>query len=200
MGFLVTFIAILFGSFPTGIVVGRWVTGRDIRKVGSGNFGAANVVRAAGWKAGVAVAAIDIVKGILPVLLGRAVGLTPAWLAVVALAAVLGHDFSLFLRLKGGKGVATTLGVCLALAPAPTAVAVVIWVAVFALSRFTSLASLLALAALPAAMALSGQPRAYVVLGVILLAVGAIKHWENIIRLAQGKEKGFGKPHAVDGG
>jgi glycerol-3-phosphate acyltransferase PlsY len=184
-------VAFLFGSFPSGVVVTRLLTGRNVREVGSGNIGAANAVRAGGFKVGGAVALADILKGVVPVLLGSWVGLGSSQLALVALVAVLGHDFSIFLHFKGGKGVATTLGVVLVLAPLAAVLAMVTWVVVLLPWRISSLASLLALALLPLYVWLTGGPPAYVVLTILLFLLGAGKHWENIVRLAHGKEPSF---------
>ncbi|MBV9281200.1 MAG: glycerol-3-phosphate 1-O-acyltransferase PlsY [Chloroflexi bacterium] len=200
MGALVVIcVAFLAGSFPTGIVLGRLATGRDIRTVGSGNFGAANVARAAGLKVGVAVALLDVLKGLLPVLLGARLGLGHSALALTALAAVLGHDFSIFVGFRGGKGVATSFGVALMLAPPASLVAGAAWLAVLGVWGYTSLASLLALALLPLLMGVTGQPPAYVVLASILFVLGWGKHWENIIRLAYGRESGFKSRRAANG-
>lgn len=185
---LVSCVAFLSGSFPSGLVLVRLFTGQDVRQQGSGNIGASNVTRAAGMKLGVSAALLDIAKGTAPVLLGRWVGLGSWELAIVALAAVLGHDFSLFLRFRGGKGVATTFGVSLGLAPFAAILSVALWILVLGVSRYSSLASLLALAALPVAMAVLGQPPPFVVVEVALFLLGVAKHWENIVRLIQGKE------------
>ena len=155
-------VAFLLGSIPSGVVLSRALMGRDVREIGSGNFGAANVARAGGFRLGIAVALIDILKGVIPVAIGLAAGLDHTGLAVVALLAVIGHDFSIFLRLKGGKGVATTLGVALVLMPAVALLAAGLWVAVFLSLRYSSLASLLALAWLPIGAVLFGHPAAYV--------------------------------------
>jgi len=183
-------VAFLFGSFPTGVVVG-YLAGRDVRKVGSGNIGAANVARALGVTAGASVALFDILKGALPVLVGFRLGMSHETVALVGLAAVLGHDYSVFLWLRGGKGVATTFGVALALAPLAGFGSVLIWAAVLWFSGYSSLSSLLALALLPVFLALTGQPPAFVVLAFLLAALGGFKHWENIIRLASGTERSF---------
>jgi glycerol-3-phosphate acyltransferase PlsY len=172
-------------------VLSRLATGRDIRREGSGNIGAANVARAAGFKIGVLVALLDMSKGIVPVVVGLGVGLGHTALACVALAAVLGHDFSVFLRFRGGKGVATTFGVALILAPLATLLALVVWLATAAIWRYASLASLVALAFLPLAGYLTGRPAAYVILFIGLFFLGAAKHWDNILRLAQGREAKF---------
>lgn len=185
------FAALVAGSFPSGVVLGRLMTGRDVRDFGSGNTGAANAARVGGFKVGAGVAILDVLKGVLPVLLGRMLGLGPPELAIVALAAVLGHDFSIFLRFHGGKGVATTLGVALALAPVGTIVAALLWLIVLLRSRYSSLASLTALAVLPLTMGFTGGPPAYVTLGSGLFVLAAVKHGGNITRLLRGTETGF---------
>lgn len=195
---LVICLAFLCGSFPSGVVVSAR-RGRDPRLVGSGNIGAANVVRAAGFRAGAVVAVIDVLKGFLPVLLSMWLGLGQVTVALVGVAAVLGHDFSIFLRFRGGKGVATTLGVALGLAPAAAALAVITWGAVFLMSRYSSVSSLAALAALPLFVALTREPEAFVVVTFALFLLGAAKHWDNILRLMMGKEPKMGARSTVDG-
>jgi glycerol-3-phosphate acyltransferase PlsY len=189
--FLAISIAFLVGSIPTGVIVTRAITGIDVRGAGSGNVGAANVARAAGFRVGILVAVLDIAKGAAPVLVGRALGLDATELSLVALAAVLGHDYSPFLGLHGGKGVATTLGVMLALAPLPALLAILTYLALFLAFRYSSLGSLAALTLLPAYMSLLGQPRSYVLLAVALWAIAVFKHRQNIVRLVQGNEARF---------
>jgi glycerol-3-phosphate acyltransferase PlsY len=184
--------AFLLGSIPSGLVVTYLTTGRDIRQHGSGNIGASNVGSAAGLPAGIAVGVMDILKGLVPVLIARGAGVDSIGLALVAGAAVLGHDFSVFLRFRGGKGVATTFGVALPLAPIAAVFSMAIWVGVAALSRYASLASLVALAALPVLFAATRQPPACIWLGAGLFLLAAAKHWENIGRLLSGRERRMG--------
>lgn len=197
---LTVIIAFLAGSFPTGVVLSTALSGRDVRTVGSGNSGAANVARTSGIRMGVLVALLDIAKGVIPLVIGLWLGIDHAGLAVAGLAAVLGHDFSVFLRFRGGKGVATTLGACLVLAPIATVIGLVLWLAVMLLWRYSSLASLVSLAVIPIATALTGRPPAYVWLtaGLFLLAVA--KHWENLYRLAVGTEQKFQRARPAGGG
>jgi glycerol-3-phosphate acyltransferase PlsY len=184
-------LAFLIGSFPSGVVVSRLMLGKDIRDLGSGNIGAANAARTGGMKAGVTVGLFDIVKGVVPVLIGRWLGVEPVLLALIAVAAVLGHDFSIFLRFKGGKGVATTLGAMVAIGPLGAVVAAVIWLAVLLTTWYSSLASLICLAALPVALALTRQDPATVIAAVFLFLLAAFKHRENIARLRAGTESSF---------
>jgi glycerol-3-phosphate acyltransferase PlsY len=188
---LLTAVAFLAGSFPSGVVLGKLLVGGDVRGYGSGNIGAANAARFGGFRLGAAVGVLDVLKGLLPVLLGRALGMGAGSLAVIALAAVLGHDFSIFLRFKGGKGVATTLGTALALAPVPAVLAAATWLLVLGLWGFSSLASLVALALLPFYLGVTGSPPVWVVLAFALFLLAAVKHWPNIVRLANGTEPGM---------
>lgn len=178
----------LAGSIPSGLIFGRMFTGRDVRTVGSGNIGAANVSRVAGYRVAVLVLLFDVLKGLGPVLAGRALRLNPIELSIIAGAAVLGHDFSAFLKLSGGKGVATTLGVALALAPVVALSGAVIWLISLGIWRFSSVASLIALWSLPVLMAIFDQPVEYVPLTAGLALLGFYTHRENLSRLSAGEE------------
>jgi glycerol-3-phosphate acyltransferase PlsY len=191
--------AYLFGSFPTGVVLSRFVVGDDIRGHGSGNTGASNVARTFGVMMGSMVGLLDILKGLLPILIGRWLGLPSAGLAAVAAVAVAGHDYSVFLRFKGGKGVATTLGAGLGLALIAGAAAMVVWVAVIASTGYSSLASLVALAVLPISIAVTGGPPAFVAATGLLFLLAVWKHLENIYRLWNGTERKFGTLKPVNG-
>jgi glycerol-3-phosphate acyltransferase PlsY len=187
---LLVLFAFILASIPSGLIVGRLFHDIDVRQHGSGNIGAANVAGAAGWKAGLAVGLLDTGKGVIPVLLGRRLGLDASALALVALAAVAGHDFSIFLRFRGGKGVATSFGVTLALSPLAAALTMVTWVITWVVWGYASLASLVALMLLPLYFAADGNSLAYVMLGSILFGLSAARHWQNIVRLANGDEPG----------
>lgn len=186
--------AYLLGSVSFSIVVVRVFFRKDIREEGSGNAGATNVLRNHGAKAGLAVAALDVAKGAAAVwAMGRATA-DPAWLSAAAFAVVLGHVFPVFFRFRGGKGVATTVGAFLVLAPGATAVAVGLFAAVVALTRYVSLGSVIAATALPpVALYLFRVPDA------IALSAGATallilyKHRDNLRRLAAGTERRLGR-------
>lgn len=182
---LLMLLAFACGSFPSGMIIARWFEVVDIREHGSGNIGASNVAYIAGFRAGLIVAVLDIAKGIIPVLIAIALRLPHADLAVVGLAAVLGHDFSFALRFRGGKGVATSFGVVLVLAPYVAGVAAVTWIASLLISKFASLASLVALGLLPAFMVVTGRPTEYVLLASVLFLLSAAKHHENIGNLVR---------------
>lgn len=180
--------AFLLGSFPTGVVVAR-SRGVDLRKVGSGNIGATNVGRALGkgWAAFVLV--IDASKGALPVLVAERVAADPWVPALAGLAAVLGQAFSVFLRGRGGKGVATSLGAGLALAPLATLSCLGVFLIVFALFRIVSLGSLAAMAAFPAFLGLYGigTPPRYA-FGIAIAALVTLRHKDNLRRLIKREE------------
>jgi glycerol-3-phosphate acyltransferase PlsY len=138
---LVLLLAYLFGSIPAGVLVAR-TYGVDIRKVGSGNIGATNVLRALGWGPALVVAFFDVFKGGIAVLIARALGLADWLLGGVALMAVLGHTYSVFLGFKGGKGVATSFGTLLFLDPVLALWTFPIGVSVMLISRYVSAGSL----------------------------------------------------------
>jgi glycerol-3-phosphate acyltransferase PlsY len=189
--FLVVVLAYVLGSMPTGVLLSSALGGRDVRQFGSGNIGAANVVRTSGFKVGALVGIVDILKGVAPVLAGRLAGMDHTGLALVAVVAVLGHDYSLFLRFRGGKGVATTLGAALALAPPAAILAMLGWLVVMYLFRYSSLASLTSLGLLVVFLVITAQPVPYAGVGLFLLVLGLWKHRDNIGRLAAGKESKF---------
>jgi glycerol-3-phosphate acyltransferase PlsY len=142
-------VAYLLGSVPFGVVVARARGGMDLRRVGSGNIGATNVLRVLGKSAAGLTLLGDIGKGALAVGLGRWIGISPTGLALIGLAAVAGHLCPVFAGFRGGKGVATSLGVVLAAMPAVGGLLLLIWLAVAVLWRYSSLAALMAATALP---------------------------------------------------
>jgi glycerol-3-phosphate acyltransferase PlsY len=178
----------LLGSIPWGYLLPRFVAGIDIRTVGSGNMGAANVWRSVGLKAGIAVALLDVAKGFVPTLIGLWLG--GEWAGLVGgIAAMVGHYRPLFLGFaRGGKTVATTGGVVLALAPLAAVCAGVVWIAVLLASRYTSVASLSASLALPLFCIIFGAP--WAVVGFTAGAAVAIifLHRANIGRLRRRNE------------
>lgn len=195
---LLIVLAYVAGSIPAALIAGQ-LHGVDIRKQGSGNLGATNVVRVLGWKTGLAVFLFDAAKGGLPVLYfprltdGAA---DPRMLALVyGLAAVVGHVRPVFLRFrKGGKGVATASGVFLGLAPLPMLVSFALFVAVVLVSGYVSLASLVSAAVLPALLAYTVGVRSPMFVVSVLLAMFVFwTHRANIARLRRGEEHRFGK-------
>jgi glycerol-3-phosphate acyltransferase PlsY len=192
----------LIGSIPAGYIVGRFA-GIDIRRVGSGNIGATNVVRVLGKKYGYPVFAFDFLKGFLAVAISLAVyDRAPAILnrdlcgILSGICSVLGHSFPVWLQFKGGKGVATSAGVIVALMPLAALIVGIVWVATFAISRYVSLASILAAVAMPIAAAFllwAGQIRtlALVYFALVLAVLVVVRHRTNLSRLFQGTEPRF---------
>lgn len=173
----------LIGSFPTGVVFTRKKYGIDVREMGSGNIGATNVTRNFGWYAGALVFAIDFLKGLVPVFYVRRYFANPWAPAVVGLALVIGHCFSAFLRLRGGKGVATSLGVLLAVAPWAAVLAAVVYVVLLATVKISAVGSLGGMAALLAYLAIVPPPFPTLVLALGISVIVLVRHRTNIQRL-----------------
>jgi len=180
----------LLGSIPTGYLLAR-SQGIDIRDVGSGNIGATNVARALGKKAAIATFAGDALKGVIPVLIAGWLDLGMEAEAVAGLIAFLGHCFSVFLKFRGGKGVATGFGACLALAPVPALIAIALWGAIFIPTRLSSLAALAAALALPWLVWLISEPPILLYFTLPVIVILIFNHRENIQRLWKGKESKF---------
>jgi glycerol-3-phosphate acyltransferase PlsY len=186
-------VAYLLGAVPFGLLIARAHGKVDLRRVGSGNIGATNVLRAVGKGAAALTLILDMAKGAAAVGMARGCGASPAVLALVALAAVLGHVFPVCLGFRGGKGVATMLGAVLVAMPPVGGLLLGIWVAAAALWRYSSLAALMALAALlPLTWLLDGRP-AMLGLSGLLLALVVARHRENIVRLWRGTEGRIGQ-------
>lgn len=179
------------GSIPTGYMLAR-ARGIDIRERGSGNIGAVNVARSLGKKLGVWVLFADALKGAIPVLVVRGLGLDdsvhPLVLTACGVAAVVGHCFPVWLNFRGGKGVATSFGLFLALDPAIALGLVLIFAVVYGASRVASLGSITAAATLPVWLWLAHHPPEVWILGIIVAAIVIAKHRDNIRRLVRGEE------------
>jgi glycerol-3-phosphate acyltransferase PlsY len=198
---LAVLISYLAGSIPAAYMAGK-SRGIDLRRYGSGNLGATNVVRTLGWKVGVLVFAFDIAKGALPVLLlprWASGPLSPQVVAILCgVAAILGHFRPIFLRFgKGGKGVATAAGVFFALAPLPMVAALAVFALVVLASGYVSLGSLVAAVVLPSLLAVTEGVRSPVFqISVLLAAFVFWTHRANIRRLRRGEEYRFGRKAA----
>jgi len=167
--------AYLLGAIPTAYIVVRLVTGIDVRRIGSGNPGMMNVLDSVGFRWALVVGVADILKGIGAVGLAFLVGVTEFAAIVVAAVAVVGHDFSVFLRFRGGNGTATTIGGVAALLPLPTFIAFVVALAALPLVRSRRLAGLLGMVLVPVLGYLLGAPDAWVLGAVALLTLTSIK-------------------------
>ena len=182
-------LAYLIGAIPTGLVLVRTLAGTDIREHGSGNIGTVNVLRVAGPAVAVIVLAADILKGFAPVWFASALGMGPWTIVLCGLAAIAGHNWSVFLGFAGGKGVATSFGVLLGLSLKVALVAAGVWIVVVAFTRYASLGSLLAVLSVPLSFWRMGAPGAYVAFGVVAALFAVYRHRGNIERLAHGTER-----------
>ena len=183
---LVLVVAYLLGSIPSGHIAGR-TRGVDLRSVGSGNVGAANVFRTLGRTAGIVVLVADIGKGVAAVVVARALTDDP-WPLFAGVVAVGGHIFPVWLRFRGGKGVATAAGVLLGLVPLVGTILLPAWFVVVAVTRITSVGSIAcAAAATPVAWALGYDWPLVLLTGLMALAI-LVKHRSNLVRLSRGQE------------
>lgn len=179
----------LLGSIPTGYIICRFLKGIDIRTVGSGNIGATNVARVVGKKWGIITLILDMLKGFIAVVMARD---KPDLLRIgCALAVICGHNWTVFLRFRGGKGVATTAGALIGLLPNVFLSCLCIWLIVFIITKYVSLASIIAGISLPIFLTVYKEPKIFQILGVVLSVVGILRHKENIKRLLKGEEKRF---------
>lgn len=202
---LVALVAYLIGSVPTGYLVAR-ARGVDIRSHGSGNIGATNVLRVLGKPAGILVLVLDALKGATAVLLAPRI--FASWVSpeeatlylplVAGIGAILGHNYTCWLRFKGGKGVATSGGVLAALVPLAFLITLATWILVIAISRYVSLGSVIAAAVLPFATAFThARTQAHWPLLALTAVIGLLVIWShraNILRLRAGTESRLGAP------
>lgn len=188
MPLAVIVVSYLVGAIPTGLIVVRLLTGEDIRRHGSGNIGTVNVLRVAGAGTAAVVLVVDILKGLLPVLFAAAMT-SSAWTVVLAgLAAIAGHNWSVFLKFQGGKGIATSFGVLFGLSWPAAAVAAAVWILTVAITRYSSLGSLLGVVSVPITLWRLRQPEEYVYFGIIAALLAVYRHRANIQRLVAGTE------------
>ena len=185
------FLAYLAGSIPTGVLLARRA-GVDIRSEGSGNVGATNVARTAGKGLGVLTLVGDLLKGLIPVLLVRALDASLTAVAAVGVAAIAGHVFSIFLSFQGGKGVATGFGVLLGLAPGASLIPLAIFVAAAGGTRIVSVGSMAAASSAPVTIFLFGYPAPIVAAAALISALILWRHRDNASRLLAGTEEPFG--------
>jgi acyl-phosphate glycerol 3-phosphate acyltransferase len=182
----------LIGSVSFSIVIAKWVKGIDIRQHGSGNAGATNTLRVLGKGPGIAVFLLDIAKGVGAVLLGHAAG-DNEWIPVLCgLAAIVGHNWPVWFRFKGGKGIATAVGVTATLAFVPALCAGVVAIAVIAATRYVSLGSLLFAAFTPLFIAVLSFSLPLIAGTAVICAFAFLRHRTNIVKLVQGTENKLG--------
>ena len=186
--------AYMIGSIPFGYIVTRASKGLDIRRQGSGGIGFTNVIRTVGKKEGVVVLILDIVKGLGVVLLARVIIGTGDWIGVIPLAAVMGHNYPIYLRFTAkGKGVATAFGSFLGLMPVPAALALLAWVLGIKYHRLVSVSSMVATTSASMWGVIFGYPDSYIVFCLLTALVVIYRHKENVERLEEGKESKWGE-------
>ncbi len=194
--FLVILVGGFLGAIPFGVLITRLLGAEDPRKSGSGNIGATNVLRTSGWQSGILTLLLDVLKGVTAILFARYVASrisAPVLEPIAALAAVLGHMYSPFTGFRGGKGVATGLGVFALLTPGPTALAALVFILVVAVTRYVSLGSMLAAAAVPLAGFWMNYPVVVYTSSALISLLVIWKHQDNIGRLMRGEENRIGR-------
>lgn len=182
-------IGYLLGSISSSTIISRWFAKIDIREHGSGNAGATNTLRVLGTRWAIIVLLIDVLKGVLAVIIAWKLGPGHEWVAYASgLAAIVGHNWPIFFGFRGGKGIATTIGVLLLVAPIATLIAGAAAILVIAVTRYVSLGSLILTVAVPIIVALMHGSTAKIIFGVALALLSIWRHQKNIGRLIRGQE------------
>lgn len=191
--FLLLALGFVLGSIPFGIITAK-VKGIDLKRVGSGNIGATNVLRSLGkWPAIVTLLG-DVLKGTLAVAIGRYSGVEPLYEGLIGMSAILGHNFSMFLGFRGGKGVATSFGVLFLYMPQVAAITLVLWIVVVLLTKYSSLGAIISFALLPlGALLTDSQEKDKLFIGVLIAFLIIMRHRDNIKRLITGTERKIGQ-------
>lgn len=183
------FFSYLLGSLPTGYLFGKFLKGVDIREHGSGNPGATNVFRVVGPTAGILTLLIDFIKGFFPVILvHHYLSQDPATLALIGLAAIFGHIWSIFLKFRGGKGVITAAGVFMAILPKPTLIAIGIFLVVLIVTRYVSVGSIFGALGLAISTYFMCDSKFVISLVTVSSLLIILLHRQNILRLMRGQE------------
>jgi glycerol-3-phosphate acyltransferase PlsY len=198
LNLLILFLGYFFGSFPSGYLAGRIAKGIDIRSLGSGSTGATNVLRHIGKRAAITVFLLDVFKGVLAILLAKYFQLNDSWQVAIGLSTLIGHIWPVWLNWKGGKAVATGLGIFLGLSWQVGLSTLGIFIIMITLFRIVSLASVSAALALPLIMFLSFKTSnfslPFLVVSILAMTLVIWRHRENIVRLIKGEEPRIGKP------
>jgi len=198
LNLLILFLGYFFGSFPSGYLAGRIAKGIDIRSLGSGSTGATNVLRHIGKRAAITVFLLDVFKGVLAILVAKYFLLNDSWQVAIGLSTLIGHIWPVWLNWKGGKAVATGLGIFLGLSWQVGLSTLGIFIIMITLFRIVSLASVSAALALPLIMFLSFKTSyfslPFLVISLLAMTLVIWRHRENIVRLIKGKEPRIGQP------
>lgn len=185
--------AFVLGSIPFGIITAK-AKGIDLKKIGSGNIGATNVLRSLGkWPAVITLLG-DILKGTLAVAIGKYSGVEPLYEGLIGISAILGHNFSLFLGFRGGKGVATSLGVLVIYAPLAALVTLIIWIGVVLFTKYSSLGAIVSFALLPFnVMLFNFEDKTKIFVSILISLFIILRHKDNMKRLMNGTERKIGQ-------
>ena len=185
-------IAYMLGSISFGYLAGKVVKGIDIRQHGSGNAGSTNIQRTLGMVPAIVVLLLDIAKGLFAVLVAKALTGSEPVQMFAGIAAVAGHNWPLFFKFRGGRGIATTMGVFIGLAPQVILIATIIGVSVIAITRYVSLGSIIGVLTIPIFMLIFKMPAYYVLFGALMAVIAVWRHRQNITRLLKGTENKLG--------
>jgi len=189
VGLFIALFGYLLGSVPTGLLLAKFFSKVDPRKTGSKNIGATNIFRTAGKGLGILTLVGDVLKGMIPIGIAIQLSISDLWLAAVGLSTFLGHIFPIFLGFKGGKGVATALGVYLVISPIAVLMEFLLFAGLVWKWRYISLGSISCATTIPILIAFfRSDSQAYFILSVIIAALIRYRHQENIVRLLQGTE------------
>jgi len=190
--FFLLLCAFLLGSIPFGVVVAK-IYSVNLKKVGSGNIGATNVLRAMGKGPAFLTLVGDVLKGSLAVVAGRFFLHSPSLEGIMGLSAIVGHNFSLFLRFRGGKGVATSIGVFLVYSPKVGVLTVILWLMVILVTRYSSLAAIVSFGVLPLGVYVLDYSLEKLIISILVAFLLILRHTDNIKRLLQGAEPKIGE-------
>lgn len=189
---LLILFAFIIGSIPFGVIIAK-LRGVDLKKVGSGNIGATNVLRTMGKGPAILTLAGDVLKGAISVAAGEYFLNDPTLAGIVGLSSILGHNFSVFLRFKGGKGVATSIGVLLFFSPKVALVTIALWLTVIAISRYSSLGAIVSFGVLPIDIYFIDYTPGNLIISLLMSGLLIFRHADNIKRLIHGKEPRVGR-------
>ncbi|HJX60802.1 MAG TPA: glycerol-3-phosphate 1-O-acyltransferase PlsY [Thermodesulfobacteriota bacterium] len=189
VGLFIALFGYLLGSVPTGLLLAKFFSKVDPRKTGSKNIGATNIFRTAGKGLGILTLVGDVLKGMIPIGIAIQLSISDIWLAAVGLSTFLGHIFPIFLGFRGGKGVATALGVYLVISPIAVLMEFLLFAGLVWRWRYISLGSICCATTIPILIAFfRSDSQAYFILSVIIAALILYRHQENIVKLLQGTE------------
>ncbi len=189
---LLIILAFILGSIPFGVIIAK-LKGIDLKQTGSGNIGATNVLRTMGKGSAVLTLLGDVLKGSIAVLIGKYLSVGPLYEGIIGLSSILGHNFSLFLKFRGGKGVATSIGVLLIYSPKTAILTLIIWLLTALITKYSSLGAIVSFGFLPLNIAIFDYSSSKLIIAVMITLLILIRHTGNIERLLKGTERKIGE-------